>query len=705
MSSFPQDNVSGNSDQAITASSAVSLTCPCLSQFIDCIEAIDRELKKSEIKDAFSGIADQVRLFLVELQSSEVSIFLDSGVYGHRASSKITVLGESGLEIQGKPRGKIVVYGNSPLEEASQTILKHFLGCIANRIASHCDHLEVQSIFSRTIQTHEAIVITDLKGDIEQVNEAFTSITGYTAEDVVGKNPRLLKSGEHDAFFYKLLWDELIGKGSWSGEIWNRKKDGSLFLAWQSISVVPSAEGKPWRYVSVFMDITQRKRDQEWITQQADYDPLTDLPNRRFFRNRLDTFLEDASLRNRFGAVMFVDLDQFKSVNESMGHHIGDHVLKIVGQRLINCLQENDVVARLGGDEFVILVNDLGQVRSHAEKAIDVIAEKILRAFRAPFEIDSEAFTLGCSVGITLAPNGANSAHELLIQADAAMCHAKHFGRHSYYVYTPEIRRATDERMKLVHRLKDAIEENKLTLYYQPQFDDQNRLVGAEGLLRWIEDGQVVLSPPQIVKLAEHASLIHALGEWVIARACQDLGNWAEKKLNSSFDKLAVNISPRQFIAKDFAEKTLAILKSHNIEPRQIMLEVTEDALIEDIDGVVATMVRLRGEGLRFALDDFGTGFSPLYYLSRLPLSTLKIDQSFVRNLDNIRNTGIVSSIIALGHKLGFDLIAEGVETREQLDKLRSFGCRRFQGYLFSKPVTQEEFSRLMRTHGKDQEQ
>lgn len=588
----------------------------------------------------------------------------------------------------------------SRIQEEGTDGMQLLLGLVD--ITERKDTEETLRVLACAFQTHESILIAQSDGRIMRVNNAFTEITGYREDEVIGKNPRLLKSGKHDANFYQKMWSKLLDEGKWSGEIWNRRKDGELILCWQTITAVRNPNGKTQHYVSVFMDITQRRRDQDWILHQANYDPLTDLPNRRYFRAQLDEFLKYATANESYGAIMFMDLDHFKSINESMGHHVGDRVLKFVGQRLIQCLSKHDIIARLGGDEFVILLKDLGQLRGAAETATRHKAEKILQAFRAPFEVDGEAFTVGCSIGTTLAPNGNATAHELLIQADAAMYHAKKMGKHVSCEYTPEIRRASDERALLEYRLKQALESNSLTLYYQPQFDDKHRLIGAEALMRWLEDGSRIISPPEIVKLAEQAHLTQELGNWVIRQACKDLRAWQQRGMPASFEKLSVNISPRQFTAAQFAQSTLAIVHQHEINPEQLTLEVTEEALIEDIEAVITTMMKLRSEGLRFALDDFGTGFSPLYYLSRLPLSTLKIDQSFVRNLDNIRNTGIVSSIIALGHKLGFDLIAEGVETREQLNKLRSFGCRRFQGYLFSKPISCHDFMRLMSAHTHD---
>lgn len=570
-------------------------------------------------------------------------------------------------------------------------------------ISKRKEHEEKLALLACAFETHEAIAITDTNGDIIRINEAFTKLTGYEESDVLGRNPRILKSGKHDNEFYERLWESLLKTDKHTHDIWNRRKDGELFLCNQTITAVKDDEGHTRYYVSIFMDITQQARDQEWISRQSEHDPLTDLPNRRYFRDRLDQFLEEAKQDQSLACIMFIDLDKFKHINEALGHHIGDQVLRSVGQRLSACLESDDVIARLGGDEFVILVRTLSKNPEKARAQSQKLAEKILAAFRAPFEFEGEAFNIGCNIGMTMAPNNEeDESQELMMQADAAMYHAKTIGRHVYSEYTPEIRRETDERMKFEHRLLEAIENDRITLFYQPQFDDQHRLVGAEALMRWLDDGMAVLSPPEIVKLAEHANLTNALGEWVIKQACRDLSAWQTNSLPNSFEKLSINISPRQFTSKNFAKRTLEIIKEYAIPTEQLMLEVTEEALIEDIDGVVSTMVKLRGEGLRFALDDFGTGFSPLYYLSRLPLTTLKIDQSFVRNLDNIRNTGIVSSIIALGHKLGFDLIAEGVETREQLNKLRSFGCRRFQGYLFSKPVGCSDFIRLMRAHGSD---
>jgi len=665
------------------------------------LEKIRTYLEQYALDEAFTLISNGIRIPFENIGAHCLEVEFDGIHYKTTIHKDWEVLTSKPIVVDGRKRGALSLYCVVSAGDVSeiQALVALFLENVAFVIAKHYETLDLKQQFSCVFQTHEAILVTDAVANIEQINDAFTEITGYETLQAVGKNPRFLRSGEHNQTFYETLWYDLINSGKWSGEIWNRKRDGSLFLCWQTITAVKDALGKTSHYVSVFMDITQRKRDQEWIVQQADYDPLTNLPNRRFFRSQLDGFLEQARNLRRFGAIMFIDVDHFKSVNELMGHHIGDQVLKVIGQRLVNCLGSENVIARMGGDEFVVLMINTGQHRFEAENNCQSIAEKIIRAFQESFVIESESFSLGCSIGVTLAPNGSATAHELIVQADTAMCHAKSLGRDNYCLYSPDIRRATDERMKLVHRLKNALDRDKITLYYQPQFDDQHRIIGAEALMRWIEDDKPVLSPPEIVKLAEHANITSMLGDWVVKHACMQLREWQEQEIPDSFEKLAVNISPRQFISKKFADNTLEIIRSCNIRPDQIMLEVTEDALIEDIDGVVATMVRLRGEGVRFALDDFGTGFSPLYYLSRLPLSTLKIDQSFVRNLDNIRNTGIVSSIIALGHKLGFDLIAEGVETKEQLAKLRSFGCRRFQGYLFSKAINSQDFMRLMKSH------
>jgi diguanylate cyclase (GGDEF)-like protein/PAS domain S-box-containing protein len=540
-------------------------------------------------------------------------------------------------------------------------------------------------------ESQEGIFVTDTRGIILRVNSAFTEITGYSAAEAIGRTPALLKSGRHGSEFYAAMQATLATTGAWSGEIWNRRKCGTVFPEWLTITAVKTETGEVTHYVSTLTDITQRKAAEEEIRHLAYYDPLTRLPNRRLLLDRLEHALQSGRRTRLHGALMFIDLDNFKLVNDSLGHEQGDLLLKEMGQRLVAAVREGDTVARLGGDEFVVILEGLSAQAHQAAAQAESVAHKMLQALASPMALAGHAMQSSCSIGVVLFVGDEASADDLMKHADLAMYQAKEAGRNTVRFFDPEMHAAVVHRLALEQDLRTALHEQQLRLYHQPQVDGTGRIIGTEGLVRWQHPLRGLVSPRDFIGLAEDTGLILPLGQWVLETACQQLAQWAQKP-ECAHLTLSVNVSGKQLRQSDFVAQVLRTLERSGAPAQRLKLELTESVLLDNPQDAVTKMSALQAQGVGFSLDDFGTGYSSLAYLRQLPLDQLKIDQSFVHNLgSDPRAAAIVRTIVTLADNLGLNVIAEGVETQEQREQLALNGCHACQGYLFGRPVPVEE--------------
>jgi len=543
----------------------------------------------------------------------------------------------------------------------------------------------------------EGMMVTDADGVILQVNTSFTRITGYSGAEAVGRTPGMLSSGRHDAAFYRAMWSAIAANGRWQGEVWNRRRNGEVYPELLNIAAVRDAGGAVTHYVASLNDITLSKAASAEITNLAFFDPLTRLPNRRMLQERLAQALPAAGTSGHHGALMIIDLDDFKTLNETLGHATGDQLLQQVATRLHACLRQGDTVARLGGDEFVVLVEGLGGQARDAAAQAEALAGKILAAFNRPYVLGAHHCHSTPSIGITLFHAGTQSqADELLVQADIAMYQAKQAGRNGMRFFDQSMQDNISERARLENELRHAIDTQQFELYYQVQVDCLQRPVGAEALVRWMQPDGSAVSPARFIPLAEESGMILQLGQWVLESACAQLRAWRADPAMRALP-VAINVSARQFHQAGFCGQVCSAVERYGIDPGLLKLELTEGILLESMEETIASMQVLRRLGVRFSLDDFGTGYSSLQYLKRLPLDQLKIDQSFVRDLVQDGNDqAIVLTIIAMARSLSLDVIAEGVETDAQCAMLGQLGCQSYQGYLFGKPLPAAELARRL---------
>jgi len=558
------------------------------------------------------------------------------------------------------------------------------------RKLSEEDLMLASHVYEHTI---EGIMVTDIKGQILSVNPAFTSITGYSAEEAIGNTPRLLKSNKHDQQFYKQMWHSLITHGSWKGEIWNRRKSGEIYPERLTISTIKDPNGKAHRYTAIFYDITDIKESEDKIRHRAFHDPLTELPNRLLFQDRLLQAIAHAKRSGSQLAIMFMDVDYFKNLNDSLGHHMGDIFLHRLATQLTDIIRTEDTVSRVGGDEFTIL---LTQISSEADAAS--IANKILTLFKSPFELGGHNIHLGASIGIALYPNDGGDTEVLIRNADTAMYHAKERGRNNYQFFTTEMETRVRERVILEADLRKGLDRDEFRLYYQPIYDlHAETLVGFEALIRWQHPDSGFMTPAKFIPIAEERGLIIPIGEWVLKRACQQLDHW-----NKQTDKtltLSINISPHQFTKRNFIHIVNNILDKSGFRPNQLIFEITETAMMDNVGYTIQTLKQLQTMGVQIAMDDFGTGYSSLTYLKQLPIDILKLDYAFMQDVMHDPDSAeIAASIIHLAKKLRLNVIAEGIESAEQLGFLKRHQCEKGQGYLFSKPLPQDKAEALLTT-------
>lgn len=555
-----------------------------------------------------------------------------------------------------------------------------------------------QRIAATAFESQEGMFVTDASHHILQVNSAFTLMTGYRAAEVVGQTPHVLASGRHGADFYAEMHERLVTEGAWQGEIWNRRKDGAVFPEWLTITAVKDDAGVITHFVATLTDITQRKANEEEIKQLAFYDPLTHLPNRRLLMDRLEQALATCTRSKQHGALLFLDLDKFKTLNDTLGHAMGDMLLKDVSVRLSQAVRECDTVARLGGDEFVVLLENLNADRVAAASEVEAIGHKILRLLNEPHDLIGNSYRSSSSMGIALFQDQSQSRDDLIKHADMAMYQAKEAGRNALRFYDPDMQTSVLARAQAEAELQAGIEAKQFVLFFQPQVGPDGAVTGAEVLLRWQHPVRGLLSPAEFIGLAEETGLILPLGIWVMEATCQQLVQWMQDPAYSRL-VLSVNVSARQFSQPGFAQSVMEVVHRTGVPADHLKLELTESLLVSDLAGVVTKMGELKSLGISFSLDDFGTGYSSLSYLKQLPLDQLKIDQSFVRDvLTDPNDASIAKTVIALGCSMGLEVIAEGVETSTQHAFLQAEGCHAFQGYLFGRPMPMAELMSYLKT-------
>lgn len=558
--------------------------------------------------------------------------------------------------------------------------------------------LEAESelrITRHAFESQDGILVTDANNIILKVNSAFTRLTGYRQDEVLGMTPSLLKSGRQDASFYRRMWNELREHHYWQGEVWDKRKDGTIYPKLLTIRAITDDRNHIINYIATFSDVSQQKEAKENIYRLAFYDPLTQLPNRRLLMDRLSLALVNSQKNKTYGAIFFIDLDNFKTLNDTKGHDFGDLLLTEVSSRLRSSVRQHDMVARFGGDEFLVVLEDISADEQLATQGALRVAEKVCQAISHTYELKGYRYHCTASIGISIL-SGEDNIHEILRRADTAMYHAKQTGRNTYCLFDPHMQEMIERKAGLEADLRMAVSQNQLLLYYQIQVDAEQRAYGAEVLLRWLHPVRGLVPPAQFISLAEETGLILPIGHYVLSAACQQLKAW-ERHENTRDLVLSVNISIRQLCQEDFVKQIRDILEATKINPARLKIELTESLIMEGTSDNAQKMLELQQLGIHFAMDDFGTGYSSLVHLKRLPLNQLKIDRSFVGNIvHNANDAVIVKAIIAMAAALDLQVIAEGVETREQMEMLRQYGCTAFQGYLFSKPLPLEEFHGLL---------
>ena len=541
------------------------------------------------------------------------------------------------------------------------------------------------------VNANEAIMISDANNNILAVNPAFTAISGYTAEEAIGKNPHMLASGQMDADFYQKMWASLEAAGKWQGEMVDRRKDGEIYAEWLSISALRDDSGQLTHYVAMMTDISERKAAEERMIYLAQHDILTGLPNRMLFLDRLQQAITYAERQQTRVAVLFLDLDRFKNVNDTVGHHIGDALLQEAARRIRQCVRSSDTVSRQGGDEFVILLpnlDDLGDIVQVVDKLIESIAN--------PYFFDGHVMHVTTSIGVSVYPQDGSDSEMLIRNADTAMYQAKDAGRNDYRFFTQEMNRTIAKRVRLENKLRNALEKGEMLLHYQPKVDLRSgEIIAAEALVRWQHPEDGLISPADFIPIAEDTGMIVPLGAWVLNEACRQNQQWREAGLREIV--MAVNLSPVQFQEHELINAVLAALARSGMPAGVLELEITESAMMRNPEQAITMLNKINELGIRVSIDDFGTGYSSLSHLKKFPLDELKVDQSFVRDLSIDKDdAAIVSAVIGMAKSLGLSVTAEGVETIEQLRFLKNLDCDKMQGYYFSKPLPADEFRKLL---------
>ncbi|HSD60578.1 MAG TPA: EAL domain-containing protein, partial [Burkholderiales bacterium] len=568
---------------------------------------------------------------------------------------------------------------------------EYFIATVRDVTAQHAAEQNLR-LYGRAFDASgEAIMVTDAANRIVSVNPAFTDVTGYNASEVLGQDPRILASGRHDAEFFRRMWESIESSGHWRGELWNRRKSGEVFPELAHISAVRDEGGRITHHVAVFSDISERKAAENRISFLAQHDILTRLPNRALMHDRLSQALAGAQRNLEQVALLFADLDRFKNVNDSLGHHVGDLLLQAVAERLNHCVRRGDTVSRVGGDEFLIILPGVREVDAPAR-----VARKALQSLSRPYVIEGHEIAITPSIGISVYPDDGSDIETLMRNADAAMYEAKQRGRGQFEFFTADMNARARERINLEITLRRVLERELFALHYQPQIEiTSGRVVGIEALLRWQDPELERVPTPRLIEVAEESGLMTVLGERVLRCACAQSLEWQKSGVRVP---IAVNISSLQLRQPGFRDRIAEILRSTGLDASRLELEITEGALLQDIDGVRAVTDELAALGLELVIDDFGSSYSSLQVLKGFRIHKLKIAQSLVRGIpDDAESAAMASAILGLGKSLGLRVLAEGVETEAQLAFLRAHGCHEVQGYLFGRPLPPEEFLAWLR--------
>ena len=541
-------------------------------------------------------------------------------------------------------------------------------------------------------ETSDAIMVTDANGNIIRVNQAFLDTTGYSPHEIIGKNPRIMNSGKHDKSFYNEMWRQLLQVGFWSGEIFDKRKNGEIYPKLAKITAVKDEQQRVTHYVAVYSDLSERKRSEAEIRNLAFYDALTKLPNRHLFVDRFSAALASAPRLNSYGAVMLIDLDRFKILNDTVGHECGDLLLIEVASRLHACVREMDTVARLGADEFIVLIENASDDQDDASRKVGLVAEKIRGSLALPYHCKGQQLLSSPSIGVSLYGGNEKPVDVIIHQAEMAMYQAKDAGRNTIRFFDPIMQDKVALHASMEHDLRNAIAQQELHLYYQIQVDKNHQPTGAECLLRWDHPARGLVLPSIFIPIAEESNLILDIGHWVLNNACKQLALWAKHEQTRHLT-LSVNVSAKQFAIPDFVDNVAGILRAHEVDPARLKLELTESVMLENMAATINKMHALKALGVSLAMDDFGIGYSSLSYLKRLPLDQLKIDQGFIQGITmDGSDAMLVQTIIDLATNFRLNVIAEGVETEAQLTFLKHHDCMAFQGFLFGEALPIHEF-------------
>jgi diguanylate cyclase (GGDEF)-like protein/PAS domain S-box-containing protein len=609
-----------------------------------------------------------------------------------------TDLWDREFRMQHKEGGYVWINARASHKTNAQGIVTRMIGVhidVTRRRQSEEKLRQAAEVFSSTI---EGVMITDSEATILDVNPAFCAITGYSREQAIGHNPKFLRSGRHPDDFYDTMWHSLLTEGQWSGDIWNRRANGEVFPALMTISSVVDKEGSTTGYVFLFADITKSKQVEEQLAFLAHHDELTGLPNRLLLKDRLDQALLNAERNQSKVAVVFIDLDHFKNVNDSLGHSVGDEFLKKVSERLQSNVRSNDTLARTSGDEFVLVITNSNRIQD----TINVL-NKIMNAFRDPFDLERHQILITCSIGVSIFPEDGSCSDELIKNADAAMYRAKQDGRNIYEFYTPEMTESALEHVYLESALLNALKHDQFTQYYQPQYMlSSGRLIGCETLIRWKHPDDGMISPARFVPIAEQNGTIRDIDCWMLQTACEQGMEWHKKGM--PLQSISVNMTGSQIQRENFADTIHNVLTSTGFPKEMLEIEVTESFVMQRPDAGIRQLYKLYNSGVSIAIDDFGTGYSSLSYLKQLPVSKIKLDRSFINDITEDRDTlAIVRAISDLAKSLGKTILAEGVETQEQAKQLKELGCEQVQGYYFGRPITAEHMTELLSAENKKQ--
>lgn len=653
--------------------------------FVDCNKKALEHLKIERMDLMGRSVWD----FIPEEQphgdiSNSFSHCIDEALLGNSQKLELVTLDDEGNEY----------YSEISLSSLTQDSDNFLLIISRDMTARKKFENELKKLSMVVKQSPSMVVITNVDNQIEYVNPAFTEVTGYSAEEVIGKTPDILKSGKMGELVYKELW-ETVAKGlTWNGELNNRKKNGELYWEYSFISPIKDDQGNIAHYVSVKEDITIRKAYEEKLLQQANYDDLTGLPNRILAMDRLSQAIDHAKRTNARMFLMLVDIDHFKKINDTLGHIVGDKLLKLAGERLSSCVRKYDTVARFGGDEFIIIIPDATSLKNN-------IVDKILTTFGEPFDIDGNELYITVSIGISISPDDGSDPYIMLRNADSAMYRAKSEGRNRSWYYSSEMNEIAKKRLNIENGLRHSLINNEIYLNFQPKISlATGEMTGAETLMRWKSNTLGFVSPGDFIPVAEDVGLIIELSHFMMREACKQAVLW--KEIKGEFVDLAVNVSSRQFKDNDFIEKLDNIFDETGFDPHHFEIEITEGLLVENVVETVDILNKLHEKGIKVSIDDFGTGFSSLSYLKKFPVDKLKIDRSFINHVDtDLEDSELVKAIVAMGSSLGMEVIAEGVETEAQLDFLKSVNCDTIQGYYFSRPLSDEDFIDFIQNWGK----